>query len=61
MSRYQAWWERSDLCGGGLGVPLVEGDGPLDLARWGEIIARQVGNRGLVIQAEYILFSEGDF
>ena len=38
--------------GGGLGVPLVESDEPLDLARWGEIIARQVGDRDLEIHVE---------
>ncbi|HEX6383202.1 MAG TPA: diaminopimelate decarboxylase [Anaerolineae bacterium] len=38
--------------GGGMGVPLIEGDKPLDLARWGRIIARQVGDRDLEIHVE---------
>lgn len=38
--------------GGGLGVPLVEGDEPLDLERWGGIIARQIGDRDLEIHVE---------
>ena len=38
--------------GGGLGVPLVEGQKPLDLAAWSEVIARYAYRRGLEIQLE---------
>ena len=42
--------------GGGLGVPLVEGHSPLDLARWAEVIAGHARPRGLTIHLE-----PGDF
>lgn len=29
--------------GGGLGIPLVSGDRPLDLAAWGQVVARHFG------------------
>jgi len=38
--------------GGGLGVPLVAGDGVLDLDAWAEIIASYARPRGLTIQIE---------
>ncbi len=31
--------------GGGLGIPLVEGDEPLDLSAWSAIVARHLGGR----------------
>lgn len=38
--------------GGGLGVPLVDGDEPLDLAEWAGIVADTVGRTGLKIIVE---------
>lgn len=38
--------------GGGLGIPLVAGDRPLDLEAWGEILGRRVGRRGLQVWVE---------
>jgi diaminopimelate decarboxylase len=38
--------------GGGLGIPLVADDAPLDLEAWSEILARQLGRRGLQIWVE---------
>jgi diaminopimelate decarboxylase len=42
--------------GGGLGVPLVEGHSPLDLARWSDVIAGHAREKGLTIHLE-----PGDF
>ena len=42
--------------GGGLGVPLVEGQSPLDLARWSDVIARHAREKKLTIHLE-----PGDF
>lgn len=42
--------------GGGLGVPLIEGQGPLDLARWSETIAGHARQKKLTIHLE-----PGDF
>lgn len=42
--------------GGGLGVPLVEGQKPLDLARWSRTIAAHARKKNLAIQLE-----PGDF
>ena len=41
---------------GGLGVPLVEGQSPLDLARWSSVIARHAREKKLTIHLE-----PGDF
>jgi diaminopimelate decarboxylase len=38
--------------GGGLGVPLVEADAPLDLAAWSGIIHRHFGGRSLEVWVE---------
>jgi diaminopimelate decarboxylase len=38
--------------GGGLGIPLVADDAPLDLEAWSEILARQLGGRDLQIRIE---------
>jgi diaminopimelate decarboxylase len=38
--------------GGGLGVPLVESDVPIDLRRWAGLLARHLGTRGLRVQVE---------
>jgi diaminopimelate decarboxylase len=38
--------------GGGLGVPLVEGQKPLDLDVWSKVIARHANRRGLEIHLE---------
>jgi diaminopimelate decarboxylase len=38
--------------GGGLGVPLVEGDVPIDLHSWAGVIARHLGTRGVRVQVE---------
>ena len=38
--------------GGGLGVPLVEGDQLLDLERWGEVVAEHARRRNLEIHLE---------
>jgi len=38
--------------GGGLGIPLAEGDEPLDLSAWSAIISRQFGNSNLRICIE---------
>lgn len=42
--------------GGGMGVPHIATDRPLDLHRWGEVIAERFGSRGLRIMVE-----PGDF
>jgi diaminopimelate decarboxylase len=42
--------------GGGLGLPHVEGDQPLDLDKWSAIIERHIGSRGLEVGVE-----PGDF
>ena len=42
--------------GGGMGVPLVEGQNPLDLARWSEMIAEHAREKKLTIHLE-----PGDF
>lgn len=38
--------------GGGLGIPLVAGDEPLDLEQWADIVARQLGDRPQQIYVE---------
>ena len=38
--------------GGGLGIPLVEGDEPLDLAGWAAIVARHFGGRRFDVWVE---------
>lgn len=38
--------------GGGLGAPLREGDRPLDLSRWAEVIARQFAGRDVALAVE---------
>jgi diaminopimelate decarboxylase len=38
--------------GGGLGVPLTSHDVPVDLRAWAELIARNLGRRGLRVQCE---------
>jgi diaminopimelate decarboxylase len=38
--------------GGGLGIPLVAGDAPLDLDAWGRIIARTIASRGVQVWVE---------
>jgi diaminopimelate decarboxylase len=38
--------------GGGLGVPLVEGQEPLDLDAWSKVIAKHANRRGLEIHLE---------
>ncbi len=38
--------------GGGLGVPMVEDDQPLDIDRWAEIVAGHAKERGLKIHIE---------
>ena len=38
--------------GGGLGIPLVAGDAPLDLDAWGRTVARQIARRGLQVWVE---------
>lgn len=48
--------------GGGLGVPLTNGDQPLDLEKWSEIISDTVGQTGLTICTEpgnYIVKDSG--
>jgi diaminopimelate decarboxylase len=54
-----SWWfieQLPGLCrvnvGGGLGIPLVADDAPLDLEAWSAILARQLGGRGLQIHVE---------
>ena len=47
---------RSVNIGGGLGVPLVAEDRPLDLAAWAEIVGRNFRDRGVEIWVE-----PGDF
>ena len=42
--------------GGGMGVPLVEGQSPLDLTRWSDVIAGHAREKGLTIHLE-----PGDF
>ena len=42
--------------GGGLGVPMVPGDEPLDLAEWAGLLARHLGRFGATIAVE-----PGDF
>ncbi len=38
--------------GGGLGVPHVAGDLPLDLSAWGNILAHRFADRGLAVDVE---------
>lgn len=38
--------------GGGLGVPLREGERPLDLDAWAAILARRLGPLGVIVSAE---------
>jgi diaminopimelate decarboxylase len=38
--------------GGGLGIPLVEGDQPLDLAAWATLVARHFANRPFAVWVE---------
>jgi diaminopimelate decarboxylase len=38
--------------GGGLGVPLVESDVPVDLRSWAGLVARHLGERGVRVQVE---------
>lgn len=47
--------ERVNL-GGGLGIPLREGDRPLDLDAWSGLVSRHFGGRGLFLE-----FEPGDY
>lgn len=38
--------------GGGLGIPLVADDAPLDLNAWGRILGRRIAKRGLQVWVE---------
>ncbi len=38
--------------GGGLGIPLVAADRPLDLAAWSAVVARHFGGRGVEVWCE---------
>ena len=38
--------------GGGLGVPHLADDAPLDLEQWAALLARQLGGRGITVEVE---------
>jgi diaminopimelate decarboxylase len=42
--------------GGGLGIPLVAGDAPLNLSAWAALVRRHFGSRGLALE-----FEPGDY
>lgn len=52
----QAPWIRRLNLGGGLGIPLVADDAPLDLPAWAGLVDRVFGGRGLELE-----FEPGDY